>query len=84
MRALAKLNISLQEIPEDWPDAMAQRALQRLQELPPVHVAQMCDLLWAFARLGCNPLQGKLVRQIYRLAHHRHVNIGLPLSFCFC
>ena len=68
---LAKLCYPLEDIPLDWLDAMAARALTRFQEPPAVEVVHLSNLLWAFARLGYNPLDGALLQVAFQQAKSR-------------
>ena len=68
---LARLSYPLDQIPLPWLDAMAQRAMQRLKELPPVDVMHLSNLIWAYAKLGYDPLGGELLRAIFAIAPDR-------------
>ncbi|KAK9802572.1 hypothetical protein WJX73_005070 [Symbiochloris irregularis] len=68
---LARLSYPLERIPTPWLDAMAQRALQRLRELPPVDCMHLSNLLWAYAKLGYNPLGGELMKAAFDVAPSR-------------
>jgi hypothetical protein len=45
---------------EELLDALAERAVARLQEPPAVEAQYLCPLLWACAKLNRNPLNSRL------------------------